>query len=407
MTKEKFRLLIFVALAGVWIFGLKSTSAQQAKPAEKRQTLVFDRAPVRIIKDPYATYNGIAVDAEHNEVVMSDSNRQALISYDRLTKAEGIAEPLRTVIGPKTHLGHACGVAIDPEGEEIFVVDTDWKHNMTVFPRQAKGNESPVRELNVDITTWGVFVDHKNDEVAMTVEMYNKIVVYPRTAKGDDEPLRIIQGPKTALASPHGIFVDAKHDEIFVANHGHWHKVETGEGWKLFFGKYGEKESKESLEEPSTGKFLRPSITVYSRTANGDVAPLRVIQGPKTRLNWPSGIYVDPISDQIAVANTGDNSILFFPREATGDVAPVRIIKGPATGLDNPVSVVVDTKNDEIWVANWDAHTATVYPRDAKGNVAPLRTIRSAPKGTPASAGFAGPAGVIYDAERKEILIGN
>jgi len=398
--------LTFMILAGAWMMDVCLAAAQEPKKVEKRP-IVYNVAPVRIIQDPYATFNGIAVDSVHDEVVMSDSNRKALLTYDRLTKVEGIAEPLRTVIGPKTHLGHPCGVAIDPESEELFVVDSDWKHNLCVFPRQAKGNEGPIRELNIDITTWGIFVDRKNDELVMTSEFHNKVSVYRRTAKGDDEPLRIIQGPNTGLAAPHGVFVDAEHDEIFVANHGDWHKVETGQGWKLFFGKRGGKEPTETIDTPSSGKFLPPSITVYPRKANGDVAPIRTIQGPKTQLNWPSGIYVDPISDQIVVANTGDNSILFFERTANGDVAPVRIIRGEATGLDNPTAVVIDTKNNELWAVNWDNHTATVYPRTAKGNVAPLRTIRSAPKDAPVSAGFAGPAGIAYDPKRKQILVGN
>jgi len=115
---------------------------------------------------------------------------------------------------------------------------------------------------------------------------------------------------------------------------------------------------------------------------------------------------LDPVSRQIAVANSGDASVLFFDKNANGDVAPVRMIKGPATGLDGPSGIFIDTKRNEIWVANWDNHTATVYSRTAEGNVAPLRTMRSAPKGKN-FAGFGNIGDVVYDPKRKELLVPN
>ena len=46
-----------------------------------------------------------------------------------------------------------------------------------------------------------------------------------------------------------------------------------------------------------------------------------------------------------------------FPRTAQGNVAPTRVIQGPATGLSLPVGLVVDNVHDEIVVPNAD------YPR--------------------------------------------
>src|SRR5262249_56781892 len=61
------------------------------------------------------------------------------------------------------------------------------------------------------------------------------------------------------------------------------------------------------------------------------VAPIRVMQGPKTRLNRPSRIAADPLNNLIAVT-TGDG-IVIFNRTATGDAAPRTVITGPKTGL--------------------------------------------------------------------------
>ena len=45
------------------------------------------------------------------------------------------------------------------------------------------------------------------------------------------------------------------------------------------------------------------------------------------------------------------NSITVYSRNANGDVAPIRKISGTNTSLDSPVGVAVDTANNEIVVA--------------------------------------------------------
>jgi len=79
---------------------------------------------------------------------------------------------------------------------------------------------------------------------------------------------------------------------------------------------------------------------------------VRVIQGPKTQLNWPAAMALDPDTGDLYVANDVGQSILVFRGTDQGDVAPRRVIKGPKTSLSYPLSVVVDTKNRELWVAN-------------------------------------------------------
>ena len=89
-----------------------------------------------------------------------------------------------------------------------------------------------------------------------------------------------------------------------------------------------------------------------------------------------------------------------------GDVAPKRIIKGPKTNLANPTGVWVDLKNNELWAANFMNHSATVYPLSASGDVAPLRMIRSGPLKEP-SLGIGNPHPVAYDSKREQILVPN
>jgi len=145
---------------------------------------------------------------------------------------------------------------------------------------------------------------------------------------------------------------------------------------------------------------------VHSRTAAGDTPPLRVITGPKTRMNWPTAVALIPERAELYVSNDAADSILVFDSGAEGDVAPKRVLAGPRTGLKNPTGMYLDVQNNELWVANFGNHTATVYPLDAQGDVPPLRTIRSAPAGTPSQM-LGNPGGIAYDTKREEILVPN
>lgn len=146
-----------------------------------------------------------------------------------------------------------------------------------------------------------------------------------------------------------------------------------------------------------------PSITVFAKGAEGDAAPVRVIQGPKTQLNWPSGMAVHPGRGELFVANDVGQSVLVFRADAEGDVAPLRVLAGPRTLIKNPTDVAVDLVNNELWVANLGDHSATVYRLDAAGDAAPLRVIRGAPAGTPAPMLFNAHT-VAFDSRRDEIL---
>ena len=155
---------------------------------------------------------------------------------------------------------------------------------------------------------------------------------------------------------------------------------------------------------PGSGRFLPPSITVYPRTASGDATPAQLIQGPKTQLNWPTALAIDPERRELFVANDTGDSVVVFSADATGDVPPLRVLKGPKTLIKNPTGVFFDQKNNELWVTNFGNHTATVYKPTASGDTPPLRVIRSAPLHAPAPM-LGNPHVVTYDSRREEILV--
>jgi len=389
-----------------------------AKPIPQAGTAIAggDIAPVRILRDSKSTVAGIAVDAVNNEVFMSDENRASILSFNRTDNSESReGEPLHHIMGDHTNLQFVCGITVDPRNKEVYAVNNDVADNMVVYGYEQDGDSAPARELKVDHGAWGVAMDQDNEEVAITTEHINKISIYRRTAVGKELPLRIIQGPRTGIADPHGTFIDPKNNEIYVVNTGAWHLVRTGEGeengvpdwWKAFdLSKKVQTQPALPSLLPSTGRYFPPSITVYSRTANGDAVPLRTLQGKNTQFSNPLAVYVDYEHNEIAVANDGGNSILIFDSKANGDLAPKRVIAGPDTGIKFPSGVWVDTKNDEIWSANWGNHSATVYPRSAQGNVKPKRIIRTAAEGTPLN-GMGNPSAMIYDEQRDELLVPN
>jgi len=100
------------------------------------------------------------------------------------------------------------------------------------------------------------------------------------------------------------------------------------------------------------------------------------------------------------------SAVLVFDRMANGNVAPKRVIKGPKSMVKSPTGVFYDWKNDEVWVSNFGNHTATVYSATADGDVAPKRVIRSAPldSGTPNIGNAFAPS---YDSKRDELIVPN
>jgi DNA-binding beta-propeller fold protein YncE len=367
-----------------------------------------DLPPVRMVVDPYPSFNGVAVDTTNDLVMMSDTNRKSLLVYDRtagsLTSKEA-ATPRQQIMGPDTGVGFVAGVAMDPAHRELFTVNNDVEDRLVVFGYDARGNVKPKRLLYVPHQSWGIAFAPRRDVLALSVQTPNMYVVFKRDAKKFDAPARSVRGPKTQMADPHGIYFDETHNEVVVANHGNFRPGELITSYTAYDAPESRQErSGGKLDENARGKFLPSSVTVFDGDAKGDVAPLRVIQGPLSQIDWPMGVAVDEVNDEIIVANNGDNSVLVFPRTANGDVAPKRVIRGALTGIKGPMGVA--SARDEIFVANFGDHTALVFPRVAGGNVRPRRIVRNAPAGKETS-GFGNPYSVAYDTKRQEILVPN
>ncbi len=191
---------------------------------------------------------------------------------------------------------------------------------IAIFARLAKENSKPTRLLSGQATRLArtmhdIRYDAIHDEIIVPNPFAQAILVFRGGADGEEAPIRIIQGPHTLLqgtgAAAGGVDrldVDPVHDEIFV---------------------------------PAGEKIL-----VYPRTGNGDVPPLRVIEGPNTTLYRAQAIAVDPVHNVIVAGthrsyNNGQGALLIFNRTDNGNVRPSRIIMGPKAEIGNMNQILI------------------------------------------------------------------
>ncbi len=193
---------------------------------------------------------------------------------------------------------------------------------------------------------------------------YPRISVFAGSANGNANPTRVIEGQDTLQArTSHDISVDPIHDEIATPN-----------------------------------PFAQ-AILFFHAGAKGDEAPIRVIQGPKTMLDYSDNVTLYPVHREAYVAQLMNDAILVFRSDVGGDVAPIRIIHGPKTKLDRPVRVSVDPINNLLAASTIDG--LLLYNRTDNGDVAP-KWIISGPK-----TGLGVPVGtrkVIFSPEGKKII---
>ena len=166
--------------------------------------------------------------------------------------------------------------------------------------------------------------DTIHDEIVVTSPLAQAILTFRGGATGEEPPIRVIQGSKTGImgvGATGKVSIDPHNNEILLAT-------------------------------------PKNEIRVFSREANGDVAPIRVLSGPDTQLrlgeqntgggNVPA-MRVDPIHNLLIVPVSGQRGgrrqagfnapdygewgrggpVLIFDRTASGNTKPRAVIRGP------------------------------------------------------------------------------
>ena len=151
--------------------------------------------------------------------------------------------------------------------------------------------------------------------------------------------------------------------------------------------------------------FGRGGIQVFPMDGEGDVAPIRVISGPDTQISGQS-IAVDPIHNLIATLGR-NRSIVIFNRTDEGNVKPRNIIQGPNTQIDRINQMRIYPETNSLIVAMPGQQGLVEPPRvfvgvwdlDDNGDVAPKYRIFG--DGTTLKKPF----GIAFNAEHKEIYV--
>lgn len=383
------------------------------------RTASGDAAPLRTISGDATGINwpnSVAVDTRNDEILVANNHANTVTVYARA--ATGNVAPLRTISGDFTGLSGPLSVAVDMLNNGIFTGNDS--NSVTVYARAANGNVAPSRTVGVSqrlSELKGIAADTVHNEVFFASSGSNSIFVYAKTADGNAAPLRTISGPATGLNRPTGVSVDALNNEIFVptANEDGTNSIrvyartadgnttplrtitgpDTGLGVPINPGGFGTFVTTRGIAVDTVNNEIfvivvyqssvspgahSEKIAVYPRTADGNVAPLRMISPGFTSVLCMA---VDTVNNEIFVGG-GLNSIAVFARTADGSATPLRTISGDA--IFGPKGIAVDTASNEIFVSN-DIHffsadyAIIVYDRTASGNAAPLRTITGRPAG--------------------------
>jgi hypothetical protein len=190
-----------------------------------------------------------------------------------------------------------------------------------------------------------------------------QIAVFARLAKENTPYVRSIEGQKTLLSrTMHDFSYDAIHDEIVVTSP------------------------------------LTQAILTFRGGADGEEAPIRVIQGSKTGIfsvGAADKVTIDAMHSEVYIT-TPNQEVRVFAREANGDVAPIRILSGPDTQLSTGVQRVglasgkgggnprvrVDPINNLLLVPSTGGSRILIFDRTASGNTKPRAIMRGASMGT-------------------------
>jgi hypothetical protein len=232
----------------------------------------------------------------------------------------------------------------------------------------------------------------KRDEIYVTNPFAQAIIAFKGDATGEATPVRIIQGPKTKIAGADTLEIDDTHGEILIPN--------------------------------------RNGILAFPIEGNGDVAPLRNVEGNGWRTG--GGIAVDPIHNVLVTDGTimgektiakgraagGDDgeggsrrdTILIFDRLADGkDVKPIRAIRGPKTGIQAirqmqiypPKGWIIIAQITDGGIEMPENAFVGVWSVNDDGDVPPRWKIDA----NPAKTGMQKPRGVALNPKNKELIV--
>jgi hypothetical protein len=242
-------------------------------------------------------------------------------------------------------------IRYDAVHDEIFV-NNPFAQAILVFRGSARGEEAPIRIIQGPHTRLEGQVDRLDiDPVHNEIYIPNheKILVFPRDGNGDVAPLRIISGPDTQLNDVESLAVDPVHNVIVTA--GARPPTAPGQG------------------QPQGDQGEGGALLIFNRTDSGNVKPLGIIQGPKTRIVRINQIQIQSTKGWIVAAQPGKYEeqepegvfVGVWSIHDNGDVPPRWFIGGPKSQMKKPRGIALNAKNKELIVADMRLNTVLTY----------------------------------------------
>ena len=253
-----------------------------------------------------------------------------------------------------------------------------------------------------------------------------QIAAFSRLANGGQAPARALYGQASKLSrTMHDVRYNEVRDEIVVP-------VPYADAILTFRGGAdGQEAPIRIIQGPKTGEVTMrldidpihneifvpdgSRVRVYPLDANGDVAPIRILEGPDTQLANVESLAVDPVNNILVVgfhknksANNPDGTILVFNRTDSGNVKPRAVIHGPKTGIIRinqmavypPKRLIVATMPGNVDMMEPPGAFLGIWTYDDQGDIAPKWKLPVGPK-----TGLRKPFGVTLNPKDKEVII--
>jgi hypothetical protein len=252
--------------------------------------------------------DALAVDAHGNIYTANDGGQEIYIFP---AGSNGNVTP-KVLGGSNVPLTATEGIAIDRNGE-IYVSDYG-ANQILIFAAGASGNTAPIRTISGANTgvdePLGMAFDSANDLYVSNGYYGSRdnppIVEFSPTANGDVKPIGTLGipggGGKATLDGQFSIAVNAK-DDIIVGN------THTG------------------------------AVDIFKHGARGNVKPDAIITGSNTGFDDITSLGIDA-KGFIYVTNyagTSPDAVLVFSPSAKGNAAPVRVLSGTKTTFSEPL----------------------------------------------------------------------
>ena len=197
-------------------------------------------------------------------------------------------------------------------------------------------------------TMHGIDYDELHDEIVVPQQFGQAILIFKGSARGEEPPVRVIQGSRTMITAMDRLAVDPYNNEIYV---------------------------------PEGDRIL-----VFDRAANGNVAPKRVLGGPDTGFTEAGSVAIDHTRNLLVVGGSaraadgkGGPQLSIFDRTAAGNVKPKRVITGRNSRLGDVGNMRIYPERGLIFVVQQAGYIG-VWSIEDQGEVPPRFTV-GGPKG--------------------------